>query len=163
MSDVGLVIVILLAAGGLAVLLLVWNRRQRDRLEPPDRRHRDLNVRIDHVVSGTGDVADRAVRLAARPDPAEAASGWPPVRADMLALEGDIVNLDVHVGEAPVGRSLADLDRAVHALRDAVERHIELRVEAPDDDHGLGLSHDVVAERRRNVDAALAEVSLTRP
>lgn len=163
MSGVGLALVIVLAAGLLAALLLVWNTRQREGVEVPQRRHRDLNVRIDHVVSGTSDVADRAVRVAALPDPAAAASGWPAVRADMLAIEGDIVNLDVHVGEAAVGRSLADLDRAVHALRDTVERHIELRVEAPDDDHGLGLSQDVVAERRRNVDAALAEVGLTRP
>ena len=163
MSAAAIVLVIVLAAAVVAGSLLAWNRRQRDRLEAPDRRHRDLNVRLDHVTSGAREVADRAVRLAASVDVSAIASEWPEVRSDMLAIEGDIVNLDVHVGEAPVGRSLAELDRAVHALRDAAERHVELRTADPSDEHARDLSLEVVAERRREVDAALDLVGGTRP
>jgi len=162
-SAVVIVLAIVLAAAALAASLLLWNARQRDGLEVPQRRHRDLDVRIDHVVSGAHDVADRAVRLAASTDAESIEPGWRTVRSDMLAIEGDIVNLDAHVGEAPVGRSLADLDRAVYALRDAVERHIELRAAEPADDHALGLSKEVVDERRREVGIALEQVGATRP
>ena len=158
----GVILVLLAVAAILAVLLLVWNSRQREKNAPPPRQRRDLDDRVDHVVSGTRDVTDRAVRLAGQ-DAGLLAAGWSGVRTDMLAIEGDIVNLDVHVGEAPLGRSLADLDRAVHALRDTVEHHAELRAAEPADEQAIALSHEAIAERRRDVERALTEVETTRP
>ncbi|MFW2334065.1 hypothetical protein [Ilumatobacter sp.] len=163
MTTVGVVLLIVAVAAVVSVLLLVWNSRQRERNVPPPRRHRDLDVRIDHVVSGARDVADRAVRLVGSTDAVAVASAWPMVRTDMLAIEGDIVNIDIHVGEAPVGRSLADLDRAVHALRDTVERHVELSAADAVDEQAIALSHEAIAQRRRAVAVAIDEVEATRP
>lgn len=160
----GQAILLIIAAGAvLAVLLIIWNSQQRKNAPAPSGQRRDLDLRIDQVISGARDASDRAVGLAASPDPASATPDWPAVRADMLAVEGDIVSLDVHVGEAPMGRSLAELARSVHALRDAVDRHVELRTDASDDEHALGLSQDTVSARRRDVDVALESVTATRP
>jgi len=163
MSTGNLVLLIVAAAAVLVVVLLAWNNRQRERNQAPPRQRRDLDERIDQVVSGARDVSDRAVRLAGSTDGAAVAAGWSAIQTDMLAVEGDIVNLDVHVGDAPIGSSLADLDRAVHALRDTVEHHVELRGSNPPDEHAIALSHEAIGERRRDVDVALGEVDATRP
>ena len=163
MSTGQVVLLIVLAAALLAGVLLVWNSRQRKLATPPPRQRRDLDVRVDEVVSGARDVADRAARLASSPDADAATDAWPSIRTDMLASEGDIVNLDVHVGDAPLGNSLAELDRAVHALRDAVEHHLELRTDASADEHALSLSNETVTARRHDVDVALDDVAATRP
>jgi hypothetical protein len=147
----------------LALALIVWNSRKRKQATPPPRQRRDLDVRVDHVVSGARDVADRASQLAGSSDATTIESGWPQIRTDMLAVEGDTVNLAVHVGEAPVGHSLAELDRAMHALRDAVERLVELVGTAPDDEHAIDLSRQTVADRRTDVDTALQHIDDTRP
>lgn len=162
MSASAVILVVVAVAAVLSGLLLVWNSRQREQNAPPPRQHRDLDDRVDHVVAGTRDVTDRAVRLAGQ-DAASLATGWSAVRTDMLAIEGDIVNLDVHVGEAPLGHSLADLDRAVHALRDTVEHHAELRAAEPADERAIALSHEAIGERRRDVERALTEVESSRP
>jgi hypothetical protein len=163
MSAGSFVLLIVGAAAVLVVVLLAWNNRQRERNQAPPRQRRDLDERVDHVVSGARDVSDRAVRLAGSTDTAAVAAGWPAIQTDMLAIEGDIVKLDARVGDAPIGHSLADLDRAVHALRDTVDHHVGLRGAASPDEHAVALSHEAITERRRDVDVALDEVAATRP
>ena len=111
------ILLIVLVAAVIAIVLLIWNSQQRKNAPARSGRRRDLDVRIDSVISGAGDASDRAVSLVASPGAASTAADWSAVRADMLAVEGDIVDLGAHVGQAQVGRSLAELASSARPSR----------------------------------------------
>ncbi len=158
----GLLLVIILGGALIAAFLLAWNAGQKSPT-PPNRQRRDLEVRIDQVVNGAHDVANRALSLIVSSDVAAVASSWTPLRTDMLALEGQVVNLAGHVGESPLGRCLAELDRGVRDLRGALESYVEPRSAASADGPALDSSRAAVTDGCRHVQAAVSQVEAARP